>query len=175
VGTKLDLDGHRFGRLIATNKLRPNGYGTSRERLCYCDCGNETWVISTHLVMGRRVSCGCAPGMKLPSGESSKNEILNTYKQRSKKLGFDWVLTKDQFLQLVTNSCYYCNRSPSNLKKSKFGNGDFAYNGIDRRDNTLGYTLQNSVSCCVTCNRAKGDMTVDNFISWVRDISNQLL
>jgi len=173
MGVKLDLDGRRFGKLIATNTLKK--IGTRTERLCYCDCGNETWTISTHLVIGSRVSCGCAPGMKLPSGQSSKNEILNAYKQRSKQLGFEWHLSKDEFLDLTTSSCVYCGRLPSNLKKSKFGNGDFVYNGIDRRDNTLGYTIQNSVTCCVTCNKAKGEMTVDEFTSWVRDISNRLL
>lgn len=33
----------------------------------------------------------------------------------------------------------------------------YFYNGIDRLDNTKGYTPENSVACCKHCNSLKGD------------------
>jgi hypothetical protein len=39
-------------------------------------------------------------------------------------------------------------------------------NGIDRADNALGYTVENSVSCCKICNIAKRDLTIEEFIFW---------
>ena len=42
-------------------------------------------------------------------------------------------------------------------------NGEFRYTGIDRYDNTLGYTLENSVPCCKQCNRIKTDMAASEF------------
>ena len=42
--------------------------------------------------------------------------------------------------------------------------------GIDRKDNTLGYTLENSVPCCPTCNFAKRGLSVIEFIEWARRV-----
>jgi hypothetical protein len=39
--------------------------------------------------------------------------------------------------------------------------------GIDRKDNTKGYVLENSLPCCYLCNRAKGDKPYEEFILWV--------
>ena len=45
-------------------------------------------------------------------------------------------------------------------------------NGIDRIDNNLGYTVQNSISCCKKCNYAKHKMSYDEFIELVTNIYN---
>jgi hypothetical protein len=37
------------------------------------------------------------------------------------------------------------------------------YNGIDRINNEEGYTSNNTVSCCFTCNRMKGTMSSEEF------------
>ena len=49
-------------------------------------------------------------------------------------------LTKEQFHSLVSTSCHYCGTCQENG------------NGIDRVDNTKGYTIDNVVSCCSLCN-----------------------
>jgi hypothetical protein len=43
------------------------------------------------------------------------------------------------------NSCFYCT-----------GTLPMCGHGLDRFDNTKGYTLQNVVACCSACNRRKG-------------------
>lgn len=50
---KLDIQGVRFGRLVATEYL-----GARRWR-CVCDCGAETSVVGYQLKAGRSQSCGC--------------------------------------------------------------------------------------------------------------------
>lgn len=43
----------------------------------------------------------------------------------------------------------------------------FMYTGLDRRDSSRGYDLDNVVPCCRACNVAKNDMTVDEFRAWL--------
>lgn len=38
--------------------------------------------------------------------------------------------------------------------------------GLDRIDSTKGYTMDNLVSCCETCNRAKRHMSLAEFREW---------
>lgn len=47
----------------------------------------------------------------------------------------------------------------------------FFYTGVDRVDNGIGYTIENVVPCCGTCNHAKSAMSVDEFISWALRIA----
>ena len=54
--------------------------------------------------------------------------------------------------------CMYCG---SNLYEST------GY-GLDRIDNSKGYSLDNVTPCCGTCNRAKGNMSVPDFITWIK-------
>jgi hypothetical protein len=53
-----DLTGKTFVRLLVLKKLGLND-GGRRLWLCLCDCGNETQVVTSHLVQGQVVSCGC--------------------------------------------------------------------------------------------------------------------
>lgn len=43
-------------------------------------------------------------------------------------------------------------------------------NGIDRVDNTQGYTLANAVPCCKRCNQLKSDMQLKEFLSQIERI-----
>lgn len=56
----------------------------------------------------------------------------------------DFHLTFDEFTRLVTGSCYYC----------KYKDDKEAI-GIDRINNDIGYTKENCVSACWTCNKMK--------------------
>ena len=49
-----------------------------------------------------------------------------------------------------------------------------ALNGIDRINNSVGYTEKNSVPCCGTCNVAKGQMTLAEFKLWIARIHARL-
>ncbi|WP_146203669.1 hypothetical protein [Azospirillum sp. TSO5] len=43
------------------------------------------------------------------------------------------------------------------------------FNGIDRKDPLKGYTTENCVPCCFEINRAKSDMTIDEFTCLIND------
>jgi len=166
-----DLADKRFGKLIATNALRRSG--TVTKRLCFCDCGEEAWVPTNRLTTGHTKSCGCwqSEFRKLEPGVAVRNQILDGYKRDAAKRNFVWSLTDRQFEELIAGHCYYCRRPPSSTRTARRMNGDLTYNGIDRMDNNLGYTFLNTVSCCKVCNRAKSDMSFDDFMEWVADLS----
>jgi hypothetical protein len=81
--------------------------------------------------------------------------ILKSYKQDAIKRGLSFSLTRDEFFYLLNHSCYYCGGMRVGTRS-----------GIDRVDNSLGYTRKNSVPCCKICNRAKLAMPLLDFISW---------
>lgn len=54
---KVDITGHRFGRLLVLNFQYSKG--TKRYWECICDCGNTKIVTSSNLVTGHTKSCGC--------------------------------------------------------------------------------------------------------------------
>jgi len=45
--------------------------------------------------------------------------------------------------------------------------GHYKYNGIDRKINSRGYTPDNSLPCCRTCNFMKKDMDYQTFVDWI--------
>lgn len=53
---RLDLKGHRFGRLRVTSAWRSRGVV---QWFCQCDCGEWGWFRVGHLVNGYTKSCGC--------------------------------------------------------------------------------------------------------------------
>lgn len=46
------------------------------------------------------------------------------------------------------------------------------WNGIDRKNNDLGYVASNCVPCCVICNRGKNNMSYNDFVSYISRIKN---
>jgi len=74
--------------------------------------------------------------------------------------GFEFSLTKEKVLELTQSNCntVIWNRCSATNKQW----GKVIYNGIDRVNNTLGYTEENSVPCCKTCNLAKRTLTLEH-------------
>lgn len=87
----------------------------------------------------------------------------NTYKENARKRGIDFSLAYDEFFPLTQMNCTYCDSVPTN-KISRFNN-EVTYQGIDRVDNSIGYTKSNSVPCCKFCNVAKNDSSVEDFLN----------
>ena len=65
--------------------------------------------------------------------------------------------------------CVSCGRFPLNVitTRNKVYNESYNYNGVDRRNNLLGYTKENCVTCCEICNRAKKDLPLEEFFAWI--------
>lgn len=69
-------------------------------------------------------------------------------KHEAKKRGLDFRLDPLQYRALWGRPCHYCGAKIEKV-------------GIDRVDNTLGYTVENTVPCCWVCNSWKMTFTVD--------------
>lgn len=180
-----DLLGQRFGRLVVirlTIKLSP-----SRSAIweCICDCGNITLGSSANLRAGWKKSCGCLnkemfmERISKPPGESEVRQLHYRYLKGARDRNLEFSITKDKVKELVTGNCFYCGIVPTRILNVRPGKkhkkvGWFKYNGIDRFDNTKGYTDDNIVSCCWDCNYAKLDMTFLEFKGWARGLCETL-
>jgi hypothetical protein len=105
-------------------------------------------------------------------GGSAISTRFARYRISAKAKGLAWDLTKTEFEDITARDCHYCGSSPDNLQRHA-GNL-FTYNGIDRVDNRQGYTPDNCVPCCRTCNSAKGKLGADEFLEWVHRIGIHL-
>lgn len=140
---------------------------------CLCRCGNVTQVSLSRLGLGKAKSCGCLSRAVMESNiskyEAGFRAVLRVYKYSAKERGFDFSLSRETFERLTTLNCAYCGKEPCQFQ-TRFS--DFKYNGIDRVDNTLGYTEDNCVTCCKVCNSMKDTLTVDDFKEHIKTILN---
>ena len=176
--------GQRFGRLVVLedNDVRVNASGRTRRYLkCRCDCGNICTIEKSKVLRGATKSCGClakeirshlGERLKKPVGEAAKNEIFAQYKKSAKNRGYDFNLTMAEFESIITKPCIYCGATKTIHRTRKGENGGFAYTGIDRYDNTKGYTLKNCVPCCSICNRMKTNLSINKFEEQITKILN---
>ncbi len=168
--TAEQMVGHKFNRLTVVQPydIEP-GQGAQRW-LCACDCGKPVTARTAALVSGMTKSCGCwrADSRKKELGVCARNHLLATYRCTAKRKGHPWGLLDDEFFALTVLPCHYCGASPSERKDSKRYNGDYVCNGVDRQDNKLGYTTGNCLPCCKDCNRMKGTMAYDDFLTYLR-------
>jgi hypothetical protein len=104
----------------------------------------------------------------LPDNLSLKNRVFRVYKKGARNRGYDFSLTFEQVMNIINQKCHYCNKSPENIE------GEFTRNGIDRKDNKLGYSIENTVPCCKTCNKMKMDMDYNEFIKHISEIYKQI-
>jgi hypothetical protein len=100
--------------------------------------------------------------LKLEDGQLYPNNFIDVktvvfsdyrFRANSKKLQFE--LTKELFQLKILESCYLCGKE----------NTDDHKNGLDRYDNTKGYTEENVRTCCGNCNYMKRTYEYDHFIN----------
>jgi len=100
------------------------------------------------------------------------------YKRGAKSRDLVWELTNEQFAKLTKQNCWYCNQEPAQMNrvygKNKPKNAYYLYNGVDRMDNAVGYTMDNCISCCGRCNHMKHVLHVEDFINHIRKIIRNL-
>src|SRR5208282_1635465 len=106
---------------------------------------------------------------------SAFRSCFKGYKSQSgrRKILFD--LTPDQFLEVTSRPCTYCNAPPSNRQRSWYPIGDttlYLYSGLDRKDSAGAYTYSNVVPCCKICNFMKQEMSIAAFINHCKRIIN---
>jgi hypothetical protein len=170
---KIDLVNKKFGKLLVLEEASKinNRYCAYK---CKCDCGNEKIIIASSLKNGATTSCGCG---NLETRFKRINEPILTSIKCIFKNYSDGDLTIDNFIELTKKNCFYCNEKPNNyFNISKFSytkfdsEFDFNYNGLDRLDNSKGHYLNNVVTCCKVCNRAKNKLNYKDFLIQVKKI-----
>ena len=72
-------------------------------------------------------------------------------KSKAKTRNLEFSLTYQEFLMFDGKPCYYCDSPKVSI-------------GLDRTDNTKGYTLSNVVACCKQCNIMKQFFSKQAFI-----------
>jgi len=148
------LSGKRFDRWIVGKRTPPKDTGRRQKQafyLCVCSCGTKRPVKASDLRTGRSTCCGCkGRGRKRPF-EATYNTLV--YKEPHRAKGFSY---EDYITFTVIHNCHYCGGSIRWLphrKKEPWGQG----HNLDRKDNGKGYSTNNCVVCCCSCNRTKGD------------------
>lgn len=161
------LTGQVFGKRTV---LRKENKGPGAHWLVRCECGVTAVVPGTTLLRGAGRSClKCRDysSRVLPDAGGSFNKVFSTYRTGARDRGHDFELTKEQVREITSGPCYYCGAVATNAGYCQSPRAEnYKYNGLDRLDNTKGYTLANSVSCCFQHNRAKADR---NAVEFIRD------
>ena len=188
--------GQRFGRGVVVDPAiripaagaRGRKGGTTPGVRLLCDCGRGEYVARLdRLIAGRNTSCGCGrgrPGCQSDPVRAGMNQCLAYYKGNAKQRGLTWGLTDEEFFRLIVLPCFYCGQPPSAVQKlprrirnetrRNYYDSGFASSGVDRVDNSLPYTPQNSVPACAQCNRAKNDMPYGEWLAWLARITEHL-
>ncbi len=147
---------------------------------CSCNhCGSIFLRSAIRIREGRNRSCGCqerVQPVRSKQGHSGANSRFVQYAQGANRRGLEFNLSFLEFVELCLLDCHYCG-TPSKEGTSTTGSrgkrkehGLFIANGIDRKDNNIGYTIKNCVPCCKTCNYAKRDTSYSDFISWINKL-----
>ena len=179
--------GETFGKLTVIAEHPERGKSGAKRFICQCECGGESIVLGINLRSGNTKACGCGGGgNKRKPGQASWGVLYRSYRNNARHRGLCFELNPEQFKEICSKICTYCGTPPqpynAYLKRDGARNANgirgstreevitrswICYSGIDRVNNDIGYTSQNCVPCCTTCNRGKSDMTPAEFQEWI--------
>lgn len=133
--------------------------------LCYCN---------TIYIKRKPIKCNICTKVDINFNiMSCYKRLYERYNLSAWKRQLSFNITLAEFIVLVNGNCSYCGSEKSNSQN--YGKYILKYNGIDRADNSIGYQLENCVSCCKQCNYSKHTMNSREFLSWatkvVRNVS----
>lgn len=85
---------------------------------------------------------------------------LYRYKKGAERRRIGFYLSKEEFASFWQKDCYYCGVRIKTI-------------GIDRRDSSGSYEIENTLPCCSQCNTMKWDMNTQDFINKCIKITNK--
>lgn len=194
LSNKHNLINRKYKRLLV---LEFAGYnGVHRLWKCVCDCGNFVVTSTGYLNKGTKGSCGCLStetrkGAKKTLRKNEQATMVNCHNQHKNRCRAVELtpFNKEDYLKICVQPCYYCGgfdlRNKYYSKSARRGNApaisdddlvlyDVKMNGVDRMDSSIGYTIENSVSCCKRCNFMKSNLGYQEFIDKIKQIYNHL-
>lgn len=182
--------GSKWGRLTVVKSLGRKKHGLTGSQgwyECICDCGKVVSRKHACLTQKQTVSCGCWKaekcGIRFRKPDTAFKDLWSSYRKGARERDLEWTLTEEQFRTLITSPCYYTGREPNQeahscqtRRRAKLGleplpGGTYLYNGIDRLDSSVGYTLDNCVAACGDANKAKLELSHDEFIALCKEIA----
>lgn len=190
-----DFTNQKINHLTCIERIEDKIYSSGVKKvrwLCQCDCGKYRKVEAFHLSKKTVRSCGCIKNylninrkydLKESSFRAKAASILGSAKNRGKEM----KLSITEISEKIKQNCFYCKTEPTlsfntlkNRRQSEKDSNNFTeeyikkatiyYNGLDRIDSSKGYTLENTVTCCKTCNFAKNDLTQQEFYNWIQKV-----
>ena len=162
-----EVIGKKFGMItvLSLNSTSTGGFKTRSKRHylnCACDCGKE--VVKRLDVIGTlgSKSCGC---IRKSFHNSAIRKLFTEYRTSAKRRGHEFSIDEEFIKDNIFKNCHYCGIEPS---REKTVNSDtIIYNGLDRKDNSVGYVEDNLVTCCTICNAAKHTLSYEEFMAWI--------
>ncbi len=173
--------GTRYGKLTIISK-------TQKKMQLQCDCGKvltyggqglkgklKSYSYNLDLVSCQTCTKKLFREIQNNSPAYKAKKVIVSYKHSAKQRGIDYNLTSDTVENLIFKPCFYCGATDSNFYTSRKGGVvDFAYNGMDRVDPTLGYTKDNIVPCCKQCNISKMSYSKEEFLLWIKKVHDKM-
>lgn len=162
--------GKRFGKLVVLAMVARRYVSSCGSPIilykCQCDCGRVVNVRGGSLRSGNTTSCGCGRAHYL-----SSQRVFRMYQQAARRRKISFRLSLQYVIKITSQNCFYCNTPPLKicLHAKKYGQ-PYKYNGIDRKNNSKGYTVRNCVPCCTICNIAKAQLSIKQFKCWIRAV-----
>jgi 5'-deoxynucleotidase YfbR-like HD superfamily hydrolase len=168
-----------FSRWTVVKPMGVIKHNRGTSYLCRCVCGNERVVEGYALTRGESTSCGCyhVDSRRKKPFEALYNRLVRTASEHNHGVQFSY----EEFVKFTCEkTCHYCSGpvewnaytslwEPKRLRRVKDSEPlprtkHTGYN-LDRKDNSLGYSVDNCVVCCGSCNRTKGDrFTYEEFL-----------
>lgn len=180
-GGILDLVGQEINNFKVIERLvNRTSKSTGKEFVswrCLCNCGKE-FVTTTKQIRRKQdavKSCGCLSFKnrfiaKLTQEVALLKKVNRLYIDSAKKRNIEWHLDEQYTFALFLKNCFYCGSPPLRTFNYIKGYKPIKVNGIDRVNNNLGYVADNVVTCCMICNRAKGNLTTQDFKQWIENL-----
>ena len=184
MSVKQNLLNQKFGKLLVISEAEYIK-NTRVKWLCQCECDNFKIVTTRELKKGDTKSCGCLHkqssilNVQKAIKKRTKHSPMITSARRVWRDSYNDGISFDDFFLLSQKKCFYCNSLPANQtnyfnekinSKQSYKNGLFIYNGLDRLDSTKSHNIDNVVTCCFICNRAKRERSLNEFIAYIDNL-----
>lgn len=112
----------------------------------------EEFTKNAREFLGRDYRCRICRSRLARKNKNKPEQRFSTYFYGAKTRKISFAISFKEFMLFWDKPCYYCGDAINGI-------------GLDRKDPQFGYTVENIVSCCSQCNRAKTIQTTDAFIS----------
>jgi hypothetical protein len=142
---------------------------------CDCECGKQDIEVKGNSIKSGTKSCGCLRSDSIKKNRLGKDRcaefILKKCKSISVQRDIPCDITYQDIKDLIYKKCHYCGSKPSSVFGHYiYNNKIIRYNSVDRLDNTTGFVSHNTVPCCWSCAKMKGELGGDMFYKKCKQI-----